>query len=178
MAILLVMETNEQKAFDFAADTTKQLITLATGIIALTITFSKDIIGASELSNSNLIFWSWGLFIFSIFCGIWTLMALTGNLQPMKKEKKVQDLQNDEETLPKSTESDCNINTKNVKIPSGLQILSFILGLIFTVLFGVNSMKNSNKIGNCTGDCIEVIKKTEYRILEPNRTEKVKLNQQ
>ncbi|HEX8737751.1 MAG TPA: hypothetical protein VF721_20630, partial [Pyrinomonadaceae bacterium] len=33
-----------QKAFDFYADSTKQLITLSTAIIAVTITFAKDIL--------------------------------------------------------------------------------------------------------------------------------------
>jgi hypothetical protein len=167
------MKANEQKAFDFAADTTKQLITLATGIIALTITFSKDIIGASELSNSSLIFWSWGLFIFSIFFGIWTLLALTGNLQPMKKKKIV-----DEKQVENQKEEECNINTRNVKIPSALQILSFLLALIFTVFFGVNSIKNNfNKKIDCNSDCIEIIKKTEYQFVKPNKTEKIKLKE-
>jgi hypothetical protein len=35
-------EERLKKAFDFSADLTKQLITLATAIITLTITFSKD----------------------------------------------------------------------------------------------------------------------------------------
>jgi len=168
------MKTNEQKAFDFAADTTKQLITLATGIITLTITFSKDIIGASELSNSSLIFWSWGLFIFSIICGIWTLMALTGNLQPMKKKTNEKEKTENEEVEEIITEEcEININTNNVKIPSVVQILSFIIALIFTVLFGVNSIKNSNKKNDSNEESIEVIKKTEYQIVEPKKTEKL-----
>lgn len=174
------MKTNVQKAFDFAADTTKQLITLATGIIALTITFSKDIIGASELSNSALIFWSWGLFIFSIFCGIWTLMALTGNLQPMRKKKDDKEQTENEETKENhDEESVININTNNVKIPSVLQILSFISALICTVLFGANSItNNSNKKTDCNGDCIEIIKKTEYQLVKPRKIEKLNLKDQ
>jgi hypothetical protein len=169
------MNTNQQKAFDFAADTTKQLITLATGIIALAITFSKDIIGASELSNSELIFWSWGLFIFSIFCGIWTLLALTGNLQPMSKTNNVNIEKTDIEANSNELNNYCetNINTKNVKIPSILQILSFIIGLILTVLFGVNSIKKTNQNIECRGEYIEIIKKTEYQIVKPKKIEKI-----
>lgn len=166
------MKTNEQKAFDFAADTTKQLITLATGIITLTITFSKDIIGASELSNSKLIIWSWGLFIFSIFCGIWSLLALTGNLQPMKNKKKIEN-KNIEDPNSNVNKCEISINTKNVKIPSILQISSFIIALLFSVLFGANSIKNIKKEIEYNGDCIEVIKKTEYNVVNPNRTEKI-----
>ncbi|KQT20825.1 hypothetical protein ASG31_16700 [Chryseobacterium sp. Leaf404] len=91
MAILLVVNEQEKKAFDFAADTVKQLITLATGIIALTITFSKD-----------------------------------------------------------------------------------ILGPIFTVIFAAISMRNTDSEDNNTE--IEVLKKTEYKLIQPEKTEKVKLS--
>ena len=145
------MNTNQQKAFDFAADTTKQLITLATGIIALAITFSKDIIGASEL------------------------LALTGNLQPMSKTNNVNIEKTDIEANSNELNNYCetNINTKNVKIPSILQILSFIIGLILTVLFGVNSIKKTNQNIECRGEYIEIIKKTEYQIVKPKKIEKI-----
>jgi len=172
------MKENEKKAYDFASDTTKQLITLATGIIALTITFSKDIIGASKLTNSSLIFWSWGLFILSIFSGIWTLMALTGNLQPMKAISKEITTENDHinnNTTSNTNQPDClDINTKNVKIPSVIQILSFITGLILTVIFGATSISNSkDSSANDIKDKIELIRKTEYKMVYPSKSEKI-----
>lgn len=184
------METNEQKAFDFAADTTKQLITLSTAIIALTITFSKDIIGASNITNSSSIFWAWGLFIASVIFGIWTLMALTGTLQPMKNksEPKKEDT-NDEnsndtsEVKQQSTETTndepFNINGFNVKLPAGLQILTFISALIFTVNFGITSIKSSKenpKLENNTKNThIEIIRRTEYEIIKPIIIDTVKV---
>lgn len=72
------------KSFDFAADVAKQLITLATAIITVMITFSKDILG----TNSHYIAWllsSWILFLLSIVFGIFTLMALTGVLAQSQK---------------------------------------------------------------------------------------------
>lgn len=37
-----------EKAFDFAQEVTKQLITLATGVIALTITFLTEVIATDS----------------------------------------------------------------------------------------------------------------------------------
>lgn len=177
------MRENEKKAYDFAADTTKQLITLATGIIALTITFSKDIIGASKLTNSNLIFWSWGLFIFSVFCGIWTLMALTGNLQPMIRQNSnnngnVENEDSDNQTTSSVIVADIqclDINTKNIKIPSVLQMFSFIFALILTVVFGAKSIQNAdiNNSETSSKDELEIIKHTEYKIAKPVKDEKI-----
>jgi hypothetical protein len=158
LAILLIMTEQEKKAFDFAADTTKQLITLATGIIAITITFSKDILGASLLTNSTFIFISWGLFILSIVSGIWSLLALTGNLQPM---------------APSNQAESPTINSNNIRVPVFFQIICFIFGLMFTVIFGASSVANAedqNDIKKNAG--IEIIKNTEYQIIKPSQTEK------
>jgi len=129
------MKTGVQKAFDFAAETTKQLITLSTAIITLTITFSKDIVGVSKLSNTGLLFWSWIFFIFSIFFGVWTLLALTGSLQPKKSEK----IKNKHCKKVQKTEQ--SIYSNNIKLPSGLQITTFLVGLGFTVCFGYSLIK-------------------------------------
>lgn len=150
------MTEQEKKAFDFAADTVKQLITLATGIIALTITFSKDILGPSMLIDSTLIIISWILFIFSILFGIISLMALTGTLQPT---------QNNTVVAP-------NIYSKNVRFPSIAQVSFFVLGLICTVIFGGISMSNSKGEQN-DSEKIEIVKSAEYKIVKTKKTKKV-----
>ena len=61
------MKENEKKAFDFAADVTKQLITLSTAIITITITFSKDIINLADSAAKNYLLWAWILFIATVF---------------------------------------------------------------------------------------------------------------
>ena len=53
------MTEETKKAFEFAQDTTKQLITLATAIIALTITFAKDFVVNVEPSIKIYVFFSW-----------------------------------------------------------------------------------------------------------------------
>jgi hypothetical protein len=76
------MDERQKKAFDFAADLAKQLITLSTGLIALTITFWKDIVGGQHVTTPSWAYWSWYALVLSALCGVWVLMALTGELQP------------------------------------------------------------------------------------------------
>lgn len=164
------MEERIKKAFDFAADATKQLITLSTAIIALTITFSKDIIGAANIGNSTSIFTAWILLIVSVIFGILTLLALTGNLQPMKK--------NDPESEGKEIEP-VNINNNNIRLFSGIQILSFVAALFFTVYFGYSSIKERNEENipskNEKNQCLEIIKTTEFKIQNPKSTDTIVL---
>lgn len=83
-----------KKSFDFAADLTKQLITLSTGIIALVITFSKDFLTPSMPNASGnptaIIVPVWlklvlivalVLFLISIVAGIFTYGQLVRVLQ-------------------------------------------------------------------------------------------------
>lgn len=111
-----------QKAFDFANDLTKQLITLSTAIIALTITFTKDIIGTVSDEAKLFLMISWGIYLLSIIFGVWTLMALTGSLEPVKK--------------PKDPPS---IRGRNVTLPCALQIISFFTATGLVIAYGVLS---------------------------------------
>jgi len=116
------MEEQTKFAFEFARDTVRQFITLATGIIALTITFSKDFIGSVPEDIRAFALISWVLFLVSILFGLWALMALTGTLG-MKVEE--------------STE--LSIRKRNVTIPAAFQIPSFFLGLVFVIVFGIKA---------------------------------------
>jgi hypothetical protein len=162
------MKENQKKSFDFAADTTKQLITLATAIITLTVTFSKDIIGVGNDYPKTLLAWTWGVFIASLFFGIFALMALTGTLQPIsedKKAKKEKNPENDADKKAKVTlaekiiadaasqgvplqniaEEDYSINQTSIRLWSILQIFSFIVGVIMTVVFGYQLLQNKTQ---------------------------------
>jgi len=119
----MTISVEVQKSFDFAADLVKQLITLSTAIIAITVTFAKDIFGISGNCVSEWLVASWVTFFICIFFGIWTLMALTGTLNP-----------------PNQTQESPTIQGANCRIPAGLQILSFLLGLAFTITYAVKSL--------------------------------------
>jgi hypothetical protein len=116
------MEPRVQKAFDFACDSTKQLIALATGIVALTVTFSKDILGGVDVGPRSLLMAAWSVYLISIVCGVWTLLALTGSLEPLRSLDK----------LPAAS-----IRGKNVTLPSIVQIGTFLLATALVVVFGI-----------------------------------------
>jgi hypothetical protein len=116
------MDENTKIAFDFARDTTKQLIALATGIIAFTITFSKDFIRPLDMADRILASLCWVMFLLSVLFGLWTLLALTGTLEPQAGREST------------STPS---IRGSNVTLPSKFQVITFFVGLLLTVLLGI-----------------------------------------
>jgi hypothetical protein len=118
------MEKETEKAFDFAADLTKQLITLAAGIITVTVTFSTDV---PDLSR-RWAFAAWLAFLISVISGLVTLMSLTGNLQ-----------------LSRTTKAEPNIYDTKITWPSRIQVFAFLLGVVLTMAFGYISLKSDTK---------------------------------
>src|ERR1039458_9312351 len=66
------MTEEGKKAVDFAADVAKQMVTLSTGIVTITLLFSKEI--AFGRAWAVL---AWIFFLISTLAGLWTLMSLT-----------------------------------------------------------------------------------------------------
>jgi hypothetical protein len=124
------MDEQRKKAFDFAQETSKQLITLATAIIGLTVTFGKDFAGVQGCARF-LAIGSWVLFLLSILFGLITLMALTGSLEP-------------QDATPPS------IRGSNVTAPAAIQILLFFLALLAAVVFGIVAGHSHTHVKNCT----------------------------
>jgi hypothetical protein len=124
VAIQLTTELSEQrkKAFDFAQDLTKLLITLATGIITLTITFMKDVVAGAPHSARKWIEIAWVLYLVSMIGGIVALMALTSSLEK---------------------DDDPSIYGKSVTIPSGVQFVLFFAAVAFTIYFGREALKGA-----------------------------------
>lgn len=151
---MLDNKKNSEKAFDFAADVSKQLITLSTAIITVTITFSKDVLEGG-VENRYWLLAAWVAFIITIMCGIWTLMALTGSLEPIS-----------------NNENGTSINGKNVRLPAILQVLSFIVALSLTITYGFKSINKDVDDNKSTENMYykelpRVVKKSIYTI-EPN----------
>jgi hypothetical protein len=109
------------KAFDFAQDVTKQVLTLATGIIALTVTFFKDFANHATYTAEVVMGCSWIAYLISVILGVWTLMALTGTLQPLRS----------------SNAARLSIQGKNVRLPASLQLFFFLIALIMSVSAGI-----------------------------------------
>ena len=114
------MSEAQLKAFDFAESATKQLITLATGFIALTITFYEKFGGSDASVCFTGMIVSWIALGVSVLFGVWTLLALTGNLG----DGKIAD-------------NDRTIYTSNVRLPSIIQIIAFVVGLAAAIYHGI-----------------------------------------
>jgi hypothetical protein len=72
-----------------AADLAKQIVSLSTGFVALTITFLKDIIepsanGSRQVSGALVV--SWGSFVLAILAALMTLMAVTGSMSALERQ--------------------------------------------------------------------------------------------
>ena len=101
------MDPRIGKAFDFAADITKQLITLATAVIGAVITFGDHALVVK--AGGPLVFAIAG-YGFSAIAGALTLMALTGRLGS-----------------PKITLAQCTPYATNVRLLSASQVILFLL---------------------------------------------------
>jgi hypothetical protein len=104
-----------EKAFDFAQEVTKQVLTLSTGVLALTVTFLKDIATAAPHSARLCLEFGWLCFLLSVLFGVAALMSLSGNL---------------------ATSAAPSIYSSNIKWPARLQLLLFLVGLLLTLIFG------------------------------------------
>src|SRR5947209_15737823 len=120
--------------FQSANELAKQLITLSTGILALSITFTKDI-----LKNRDEVV-TWPLkaacitYLLSVCFGIWTMMALTGMIFKVTGNPDAY----------KSVTYGASIS-----IPAFLQILAFISGTILLIIYGAKMLQmNSDPAGS------------------------------
>jgi hypothetical protein len=89
--------------------------------LALTITFSKDVVGEISPGERKLLIAAWVAYFISVFFGVWTLHALTGSLA----------------SLDKTISDEQKVFTSNARFPSGVQIVTFLIGLVLTVIFGI-----------------------------------------
>lgn len=115
------------KAFDFASDTCKQLIALATGVTTVTVAFEKDVIGGVPDSVTAVFNYSvrqtlgisWAAYLLSVICGMVTIMALTGQL---------------------ATSASPSIYLRRVTIPGITQCLTFLAGTVLIALAGTAAL--------------------------------------
>ena len=71
------MDEKTKKALDFALASSKQMITLSTGVMALSITFSKDFLQHTPATARTIALWFWAAYLDAVLFGLWTLFALT-----------------------------------------------------------------------------------------------------
>lgn len=108
-----------------AADTTKQIITLASGIVALTVTFAKEFKPAnSELTVPYELKAAWVFYGLSLLLGVAVLLAITGSL-----------------ANPAHPNAQAGAMGSNVRIPSFLMIACFVIAFALTIAAGFSVVR-------------------------------------
>ena len=110
------MDDWQQKAYDFAQDSSKLVITLSTGVVAVSITFMTDFAQSASHAARIVMAVSWLFYIVSIIFGVMALYTLTGKLAGHEHEA-VQD--------------------GTIKLWAGGQLLAFVGGIVITVVAGL-----------------------------------------
>jgi hypothetical protein len=116
------MDEANKKAFELAQDTSKQIITLATAIVALTLTFFKDFAGGASPGARVAMTIAWVLFFLAIVAGVLHLLALTGAL----------------------TTSAPSINAGSARLFAGAEQILFLLGLFLALIAGWLALTSSS----------------------------------
>ena len=104
----------------------KQLITLASAILALSITFTKDVLKVIPKSTI-LLKLSWLVYLLSICFGIWSMMAFTGMIFEVAIEGVNETVKAD--------------RYGSSVIPLMAQIVSFVVATALLIGFGFKSLK-------------------------------------
>lgn len=118
-----------------AADATKQIITLSTGVIALTVTFLERIMQPQSGAAGHSVPWTmlaaWVLFGLAILAATVTLGAVAGTLDAIDRKQN---------GLPMDSNQNAAIENlargSNVQVPARLMSLFFALAMGFTVTTG------------------------------------------
>ena len=114
------------KAVDLAIDTTKLIITLSTTIITLSVTVLKLFISKICFCSMLFLSLSWLCFLASIILGFFYILGITGRYALIGQGKMV------------STFNRLGINETASRQKFGWMLGSFVLGIVFLLIFGVN----------------------------------------
>jgi hypothetical protein len=127
------------KSFDFVADATKQLITVATGVITVTVIFSKDL----TAGNRMLALLAWIVLLISVLFGVLTLFNMSGLLAALAVGKDA----NDASKKPGSSRSGAEegINEPGNRLLSVIQLGTFVAGLLLVLVFGFFAAQGDGK---------------------------------
>ena len=105
-----------------AADSAKQVITLSSGVVALTVTFAKEFKGPGTLTVLWELKLAWIFYGLTVLFGVWTLLAITGSLSS-------------------SDQSNKGAMGCNVRLPGILMVLSFLSAFGLTIYAGFSIVR-------------------------------------
>ncbi|ADZ68601.1 hypothetical protein [Polymorphum gilvum] len=116
------MQEETKKSFDFAAELIRQVLTLSTAVITLTISASNYIFKEAPAEARYLMILAWGLFLAAILFGLLGLMSLTGNLEHPGTENGA----------PKTP----TIYNPASRVLIGASLVGFFAAILVSILFG------------------------------------------
>ncbi|WP_144183936.1 hypothetical protein [Elioraea rosea] len=118
--------SSSREGLKSAYETCRQVITLATAIATLTVTFAKEFkpAGMAELSVPVALQLAWGLYGLAVFFGLWAMLAITGSHNALDKGTGTTDAM-----------------ATNIRIPSLLMLLAFVLGFGATLAAGASIVR-------------------------------------
>lgn len=182
------MDKPTEKSFDFAASVSKQLISLSTAVIAIMLTFGKNLLGENMGTEFNCwLIAAWLLFLVSTVCGIATLMALAGSLAKFQEpdnnpvQPPFDEQQANGEGQAGGVDNNANPNLssiygKNVTIPSTIQILTFVLALISAGIYGclIMTSQNNTPVPKVSVEKnLKVLRHSTYNFIDSVKTDTV-----
>lgn len=118
-----------------AADMTKQIVTLSTGVITITVTFLEKITQVTAPSGNRTVPWTlfaaWVGFGIAILAAVVTLGAITGSLDAIDRKLNGYDTSSEQERAAAALSA-----SANVRIPAQVMSGFFLLGMILTIATG------------------------------------------
>ena len=118
--LMISKESAAPASFTSYGELTKQILTLSTGILALTVTFADTFVDEAPPFALFLLGGCWISLFVSLIGGVMTLMSLTGILFCLENP-------NDERCKHAGT---LTIYAKNIRATSLLQVVTFLLGAV------------------------------------------------
>lgn len=191
-------EERIKKSYDFAADLSKQMITLSTAIITLCVAFTDKLFtSAVAQANSGWLLASLIVFVASISLGVFHLMGLTGQLgkettsettptapatqQALRTAEVAAPPSTNDHTQNNQTESenddDVSIYSPTNRLTSLFQVLTFVSGLTLALFYIGRSIPSSpatsvqQKEVVDTTKCIKILRTSEYVILNGEKAD-------
>lgn len=116
-----VFDLQFQTGVTLAAELSKQIITLSTGILALSVGFAKDVAKTIDRRDVRLLSSAWIFYLLAIICALLHISALTGALLPTRPEYSLQ--------------------LQNARLFGILQIGAFGVAISFTIGFGHRTLR-------------------------------------
>jgi hypothetical protein len=118
------MEEQTKLAFEFAGTWARELITLSTGILAVSITFTKDVL-QPKTGGVGWLGTAWVFYLLTILLGMGVLGGLTGLLMP---------------ATPPPAGTPLRFHS-TIRLFASAQLISFVTGTVLIIVYGVRGLR-------------------------------------